>query len=107
MHRIRGADVLGLVEDRSTGLFFPAGDGQSMFNQILYWIKLTRMQAFQSPLLADYNSNSSGRDLANASEDVETRYGSVSPGEEGEKRQLAFGQPEMVENPERGARFDV
>lgn len=48
---------------------------------------LTRFQAFQSPLLDDCNSNSSGRDLAKSSiGETRIRYGAARDPRFGESR---------------------
>ena len=56
-------------------------------------------------MLASCNSNSSGRDIAKATEDAPIRYGMVTEDAEGTK--LAFAGSGRVEYPGEGARFDV
>jgi hypothetical protein len=66
---------------------------------------LTLLKAFESPLLAEFNSNSSGRDLARATTASSVRYGARSAREyDGQK--LAFGQYESVRTPLKGTAFD-
>lgn len=57
-------------------------------------------------MLADCNSNSSGRDLAEAAGDAKVKYGAVGAGHKSEQTKLCFGNPEDVECPENGMRFD-
>jgi hypothetical protein len=64
-------------------------------------------QAFESPLLTDVNSNSSGRDLARNVGEVRVRYGATSQYAMPEKTKLAFGNTAAVVRPEKGARFDL
>jgi hypothetical protein len=62
-------------------------------------------KAFQSPLLANYNSNSTGRDIARAAEDTSIQYGAKA-GEPGDKKAiLGFARPGEVDSPEEGASF--
>lgn len=68
---------------------------------------LTLSQAFESPLLADVNSNSSGRDLAKQVGEVRVRYGSTAQHGLSKKSKLAFANPMLVECPEKGATFDL
>ena len=72
-------------------------------------LEITRtnaLQAFDSSLLADVNSNSSGRDLARNIGDIYVRYGSAQCGTPARSK-LVFGDPAVLEQPEKGAKFDV
>ena len=64
-------------------------------------------KAFESPLLADCNSNSSGRDVAKFVGEKSIRYGVVKSSPHGEKTRLAFADPGSVGLPRKGERFDV
>ena len=58
-------------------------------------------------MLGDRNSNSSGRDLANAASDFRVRYGAMQSADRSGKTKVAFGEPRTVFTPEKGMRFDV
>ena len=58
-------------------------------------------------MLADYNSNSSGRDLANAVGERPVRYGATPADAMGQNIKLAFADPASVTPPSKGSRFDV
>ena len=55
-------------------------------------------------MLADYNSNSSGRDLANAVGDIHVQYGATTINR---GQMLGFANPAAVTAPENGSRFDA
>ena len=61
---------------------------------------LIPLQAFESPLLTDVNSNSSGRDLANTVGEVRVRYGATHQYGMPEKTKIAFANPIVVKQPE-------
>lgn len=58
-------------------------------------------------MLAGYNSNSSGRDLANKIGEVEVKYGAIRAAEMGEQTRITFDQPERIDDPKNGMQFDV
>ena len=64
-------------------------------------------QAFESPMLAECNSNSSGRDLAEAAGAAKVRYGAIRTDQKSDKTKLCFGDPEDIVPPENGMRFDI
>ena len=71
------------------------------------------LQAFEAPLLAGFNSNSSGRQMARAAGDAEVQYGetrhvvlhggSAYP----EQKRLAFAAPQFISDPQKNEKFDV
>lgn len=64
-------------------------------------------RAFNAPLLAEYNSNSNGNDLAAAAGEKDIQYGLTLDGVDGERSQLGFGNPATVTSPTEGLRFDT
>ena len=64
-------------------------------------------QAFDSPMFANCNSNSSGRDVAKEMVDVDVQYGSREVGAPGDSVKLTFSDPRTVKQPVKGARFDT
>ena len=70
-------------------------------------INADERQAFESPLLVDCNSNSSGRDIAKFVGEPEIRYGAKRGSHSDEKTRLAFADPAAVHSPQKGERFDV
>ena len=63
------------------------------------------MQAFEAPMLSGCNSNSAGRDIAQAQTcSPHVQYGATRV-DGGVK--LAFANPALVERPWENARFDV
>ena len=58
-------------------------------------------------MLAEFNSNSSGRDLANAVGEKHVQYGASFADPMGQTVQLAFANPALVTPPRKGSRFDV
>ena len=66
---------------------------------------LTLHQAFESPLLANEDSNSSGRDIARSVDDRPIRYGARSDFSMHGRTKLAFADPSVVLKPESGAKF--
>ena len=65
------------------------------------------LQAFGSPLLADCNSNCSGRELAKSTGSRSVRYGAARPTRADGTRTLGFADSSTVEKPARGMQFDV
>ncbi|KAF2483167.1 hypothetical protein BDY17DRAFT_142652 [Neohortaea acidophila] len=63
-------------------------------------------KAFRSPLLAEYNSNSTGRELAAEAGEVSLKYGVLVDDKSDGQTQLAFGDPALVSQPVKGMRFD-
>jgi hypothetical protein len=66
-------------------------------------------QAFESPLLADEHSNSSGRDLAKVERigGAEVKYGATSQYGRPDQVKLAFANPVLVTEPQKGMKFDL
>ena len=59
-------------------------------------------------MLADCNSNSSGRDMARKMNDTRIQYGVVASHDSSEKgKKLAFASPEVVEKPRTGMLIDI
>lgn len=58
-------------------------------------------------MLADCNSNSSGRDLAKVMRDFNVKYGMMHSNPSSEKVKIAFGDPGLVKAPQKGMRFDI
>lgn len=67
-----------------------------------YW-----SQAFDSPFLAEMNSNSSGRDIAIAAGDTSAQYGVTNGCSGVERSKLKISNPDIVDRPQKGMRFDV
>lgn len=63
-------------------------------------------QAFNSPMLANVNSNSSGRDIAEVAGETRVQYGVFRNDSTGTAR-LGFGHPDFVNRPRKGMRFEV
>lgn len=61
-------------------------------------------KAFKSPLLAEFNSNTNGTDLATATRERDIQYGLTL---EGGKSELGFGKPDAVSRPTEGMKFDM
>ena len=60
------------------------------------------VQAFDSPLLSDYNSNSSARNLAYKVQGFQVRYGVLAADSEGTASKLGFGEEaEAIVQPQR------
>lgn len=64
-------------------------------------------KAFESPMLAECNSNSSGRELAEAVGSVRVRYGVVSDHAVNGTAKLAIASADLVAAPKAGMRFDA
>jgi hypothetical protein len=62
-------------------------------------------KAFQSPLLDDYNSNSTGRDLARVTDDTSIRYGARVGQQNDRKGILGFARATQIDSPDEGASF--
>lgn len=95
------------MEARPTYVLLSARVGEGKSSGVCYpehsW--LTELQAFESPLLKESNSNSSGRDIAKALGKTETRYGAAMDAA-GQTSRLVFANPSRVEVPRREARFN-
>lgn len=72
------------------------------------------IKAFEAPILADCNSNSSGAHIARTVGDVCTQYGATENGNTRENlargilvKKIAFADPKLVDLPRRNTRFDV
>lgn len=65
------------------------------------------LKAFESPMLAECNSNSSGRELAEAVGSVRVRYGVVSNDAVNGKAKLAVASVDLASPPKAGMRFDA
>ena len=63
--------------------------------------------AFGSPLLADCNSNCSGRELVKSTGSRRVRYGAKRPTRADGTRTLGFADSSTLEKPARGMQFDV
>lgn len=71
-------------------------------------VVLTSMQAFESPLLADCNSNSSGGDIARKAGETPIRYGVIASEDQTKAGvKLAFADPAVVEKPRSGMLIDI
>jgi hypothetical protein len=66
-------------------------------------------KAFNAPMLASANSNSSGRDIANELGSLRMKYGSImaDPDEEESKPMLTFADPDTTLPPASGTRFSI
>lgn len=64
-----------------------------------YWGLLIVSKAFRAPVFTEYNSNSTGRDLANAVGDRRVRYGATVFNTTSDVAELAFEDPQLVEAP--------
>lgn len=70
--------------------------------------ELTTLQAFESPLLADCNSNCSGRDMAMKMNELELQYGVVAYDDQATgDAKLAFADPKVVEKPRSGMLINI
>lgn len=116
LHLTHCSYVLGLVAPRSTVLILTFGDREGACESILADSDalLKRMstdvfQAFDSPLLADEHSNSSGRDMAKTDRigGAKVRYGATTQYGRSDQRKLAFANPVLVSEPQKGMRFDL
>ena len=58
-------------------------------------------------MLADYNSNSSAGELANATDKTHVRYGLMRSTQTNKGAKIALGDPTTVDAPWKGMRFDV
>lgn len=63
------------------------------------------VKAFESPILDQCNSNSSGRDIAKVLGEIRLQYGATKSADK--NTALAFASPELVDRPVKDARFDV
>lgn len=98
------------MEAGPVGVFLAARDCQGKYTiaNVAVGAALKDSQAFQSPLLAECHSNSSGRDLAVKMKDIITQYGFAgSDGSEKGEARLVFGDPSVVEKPRTGMLIDI
>lgn len=58
-------------------------------------------------MLSDCNSNTTGRDIANAVGKTEVKYGVIATDTSGEKTKMGFGDPTTVSLPWKGMRVDT
>lgn len=66
------------------------------------------MQAFEAPLLADCNSNTSGKDISKTVGETQVQYGATQMLLGATKvTKLSFANPDFVRYPEEGSRFDM
>lgn len=72
----------------------------------IMWITIANSvaEAFDSPLLDQCNSNSSGREIAKVQSDTRLRYGVTKSTDK--TTVLAFARPELVDRPVKDAKFD-
>lgn len=89
------------TEEDESLLTYPA-----RINRPVSFSPLETAKAFESPMFAAYNSNSSGRDLAKSTKNIRVQYGVKSTGATGEGEKLAFASPDLVSVPRNGSRFD-
>lgn len=70
---------------------------------------LEMAKAFESPLFAEFNSNSSGRDIAKDAEESDIKYGVLTADADGTdgRRRIAFGESGSVMKPQKGTNFTV
>lgn len=61
-------------------------------------------QAFEAPILAGTNSNSSAADIVEQRGNIEIKYGATAAGDSASK--LAFAGVEIVNRPKEGMSFD-
>lgn len=98
-----GAAVLELI---CVALVAPTYWGWWNIGRPISFSPLEIAKAFESPMLAHYNSNASGRELAGATcGKFQVRYGVVSSGAEGTEPRMAFARAASVSEPHVGERF--
>ena len=95
------------MESWETNLLLALGNGKGKLARYIWFIPSDLQQAFESPMLANVNSNSSGRDIARGFGDVRVKYGTKMGDPMHGNAKLASGDPAFVNKPAKGARFDV
>ena len=65
------------------------------------------MQAFESPMLEDCSSNSTGQDLALVVGDYDVKYGGMTASPGDAKTKLAFGESKSVKSLGKHPHFDL
>ncbi|KAK3680947.1 hypothetical protein LTR37_021020 [Vermiconidia calcicola] len=93
-----------LVEIICIALVVPTYYGWWNMGRSVSFSPVELAKAFQSPIFVDCNPNLSDRDIARAVGHMRVQYGCTS---NGRSTKLTFADPEPVECPLKGARFDV